>query len=140
MQVLQSKSNMWSPDIIDLSFCVSEFLQIAVSAVSASYTSLSCIPKQGRMKNSPFLCTEEVELSLGYEKRESINTFPVILVLYELLNGKYSFRKDGLQVSLYCRPLWRVKWGNISLESSDREVFKVASFYSAEMKEDQWRN
>lgn len=105
-----------------------------------SYTSVSCISKQERMKNSLFLCTEGIELGLGYEKKESINTFPVILVLYELLNGKYSFRKVGLWVSFYCRPLWRVKLGNISLGSSAREVFKVASFNSAEMKEDRWRN
>lgn len=123
-------------DVIDLPFPVSDFLQIEESILY--FTKLHTQTGE----NEKFFTSVHWRdwIKPGLWKKESINTFPVILVLYELLNGKYSFRKDGLQVSLYYRPLWRVKQGNIFLGSSAREVFKVTSFYSAEMKEDQWRN
>lgn len=123
-------------NIIDLSFPASEFLQIEETILY--FTKLHT--QTGENEKFSISVQWRGWIKPGLWKKESINTFPEILVLFELLNGKYSFRKDGLQVSLYYRPLWRVKQGNTSLESSAREVFKVASFYSAEMKEDQWKN
>lgn len=108
--------HIWSPNIIHLSFCVSEFLHIEETILYF------------RKPHTHMGENEKFSISMHWSdwiksrqlKKESINPFPVILILNELLNGKHSFRKDGLQVSLYGRTFWGVKWGNIFLRSCAR--------------------